>query len=314
MTAIGIHAHPHLKLGARPENTAKPKVAFSDFLTAVPSHPLTDLGPKLAFDMDQNQVAGVCAVAAVNHALQVIYSLLQEPFTPWTYDQILAYYQTQNPGFRSWADGGNDALDGGMIIADFLSYLVKQGVILAFAKVDHTNDEELQAAIYLGLCLVSGANLQVAQQNATVWDDVPGSPDWGGHATAQDGYMPAYETISWGSDRFRMTPAFMTRRVSEVYLVITQAHIDHPGFRENLSLDALTRRLEQLTGRMFHFTPTPPVPPGPPAPPPAPAPAPGASFELGADVAARIDQVAARQGMLPDAWLEHHLRAHFGIR
>lgn len=307
MTAIGIHDRPTRKLGRRPEDRAKPKIALADVLaTELPNRPIADGGPLLNFDMDRNDQAGDCVVAGVNHALQVIYNLLGVDYTPWSDDQILAYYQTQNPDFRSWDDAGGPA-DRGMVIAEFLSYLVKHGVILGFAKVDHRNTEELQTAVYLGLALVSGANMQQAQQTGTLWDYRPDSPDWGGHCTAQDGYDPNYQTISWGSDRYRMTPEFMTKRVDEVYFIITQAHIDHPSFRDGLSLDAFSKAFTAVTGRPWNakWGPTHPTPE------PTPPNGGGASFRLDPDLVARVGQAAAHRGVSPERWLNTHLRHYF---
>lgn len=310
MSAQGIHDHPTRKLGRRPEDRDKPKIALADVLTdTLPPHPLVDGGPLLQFDMDRNDEAGDCVVAGVNHALQVIYSLLGVHFTPWTDEQVLAYYQTQNPDFRSWSDAGGPA-DRGMIVAQFLSYLVKQGVILGFAKVDHRNTEELQTAVYLGLALVSGANMQQAQQNGQVWDYDPKSPDWGGHCTAQDGYdANDYQTISWGSDKYRMTTAFMDKRVDEVYLLITQAHVDHASFRDGLSLDAFGKAFTALTHRPWTWSPAQPTPT--PTPTPTPPSGGGASFRLDPDVAARVDRAAARAHRPAEEWLNERLRHYF---
>lgn len=207
-----------------------------------------------------------------------------------------------------------------MVIAQFLSYLVRRGVILGFAKVDHTNAEELKAAIYLGLCVVTGADMQVAQQRGEIWDYVPGSPDWGGHCFDHDGYRTNYETVSWGSGTYLATPAFVSHQVSEVYLVITQGLVDHPGFRDHLSLDAFAAAFTTLTGRPWTYSPTPTPTPAPaPTPTPIPTPVPipptggGASFQLSDPVAARVAKAAALRHVSGQDWLERHLRHYFKV-
>ena len=78
--AVGIHAHASKKLGAKPEDKSKPKLAFAHHLAAVPDHPLVDAPPTgVDFPMDGNDQAGDCVVAGSHHALQVIFDLLNTP-------------------------------------------------------------------------------------------------------------------------------------------------------------------------------------------------------------------------------------------
>jgi hypothetical protein len=260
--------HPEKKTGWIPRDPEKPIIKFSVGLAAVPSHPLVDLWPvsSTIWPMDRNDQAGDCVVAAVDHALQAIALLLGIPRTNWTDDQILAYYQTQNPNFRSWADSGGPN-DQGMVIQDFLSYLVKTGVILGFGLVDHTNEEQLKAAAYLGLANVTGEILDVAQQTQQVWDYAKGSPVWGGHATCSIGYGDSqgkqtdlFRVVTWGSTLVA-TPSFFTKQVEEVYFILTNDLVAHPAFRENYSLNSFAAAFTSLTGRPFPVpTPTPPGP------------------------------------------------------
>src|SRR5438105_11969191 len=110
--AIGIHLDDTRKLGKRPA-VDKPHLSFGDFTVTVPAHPIADPAPQLVWPMDKNDVAGDCVVAGVDHSLQAILTQLTGTYTNWTPDQILAYYQTQNPGFGSWADAGGPN-DNGM--------------------------------------------------------------------------------------------------------------------------------------------------------------------------------------------------------
>jgi hypothetical protein len=169
-------------LGRRAPKHA-PALMLGDFLTAVPAHPITDLAPNLSWPMDHNDEAGDCVVAGLDHALQAICAQLGVPRSSWSDSDLLALYRTQNPSFRSWGDGGTSR-DNGMDVQTFLEYLVKQGVLVGFAKVDHTNLEQMKAAAYLGLAVVTGEVLTTRNMSEQVWDYHPGDPDEGGHCVA----------------------------------------------------------------------------------------------------------------------------------
>jgi hypothetical protein len=268
--AKGIHAHPTMKLGRRPADPTKPKLRLASFLKAVPDHPIIDKAPPLNYPMDHNDEAGDCVVAGWDHTRQVIKALLTGVNVNYSDDQILKFYQTQNPNFKSWADSGG-RYDEGMVIQDFLSYLTKQGEILGFAAVDPANEDEVKAAIYLGLAIITGEDLQTAQQSQTIWD-YHHSADWGGHCTTWVGYKgsPDYDTcVTWGG-LTDMTQAFVRNQVSEAWFVITKDHVDHPGFRSGFDIAKFAQAYKDITGRDFPVTvnpePTPTPVPVPPAP------------------------------------------------
>jgi hypothetical protein len=270
----GPHAHPSKKLGKLAPIPGRKAVPFGSFLTVAPAHPLVDVAPNLIYPMDHNDQAGDCVVAALDHALQVICALLGVARPNWTDAELLAFYRTQNPNFRSWADGGK-SVDGGMVIQTFLEYLVAQGVILAFGKVDHTNEDELKAATYLGLAIVTGEVLDVAQQTQTVWD-YKRTAQWGGHATCTVGYQatPDRQTVvTWG-ELVDVTQAFITHQLDEAWFVLTQAHVDHPDFREHFDLAGFAAAVSELTAGKVVVPVPAPQPPAPPVPAPGPAPAP----------------------------------------
>jgi hypothetical protein len=182
-----------------------------------------------------------------------------------TWADIAAWYRTQNPDFNENDPGGPG--DQGMVIQDFLAWAVKQGLILGFAKVDPSNEDELRAAIYLFLGIQCGAVLQEAQQQQTDagrWDYVPGSPDWGGHCFVYVAYEADGDddVITW-QERVRTTPAWRRHRLSEAYVVLLPEHIQHPGFRYGFDLDKFAQAYTQITGRPFPGNVTPPEPPSP---------------------------------------------------
>lgn len=266
--AVGIHAHDAKKLGRRPASR-RAALNVADFLRVeqLPDHPLVDPIPGLTYPMDRNDVAGDCVVAGLDHALQTIYALLGVPRANWTDSQLLAFYQTQNPGFRTWADGGGSN-DGGMEIQTFLGYLLTHaGVISGFAKIDPTDGELMRAAAWVGLAIVTGEDLRVAQQKQTTWDYVKGSPDWGGHCTTTVAYQPGQQDcVTWG-EVVPMTDTFVTQQVDEAWFILTPAHIQNSKFRNNFDLAGFAAAVRDITNGKI-LIPVAPVDPPPPPPPP----------------------------------------------
>lgn len=278
MKAVGVHDHPTRKLGRRPALVTRPKLNFREHVVTIPPHPIADPPPNLTWPMDMNDQWGDCVVAGSDHALQAIYTALTGSYTNWSTDQILAYYRTQNPTFdpSSSTNGPGSNADGGMNVQLFLEQLVKDGVILGFAGVDPTNEEEVKAACYIGLGLVCGATLDNVQQSQAVWDYVSGSPVWGGHCFAEVGYLGSPDEnveISWG-EAIPATQAFENNQVSEVWFVLTQAHVDHPGFRDDFDLGSFAAAYSDITGKPFPVVVPPPAPPAPGPTPSPPSPHP----------------------------------------
>jgi hypothetical protein len=248
------------RLGKRPPKNA-PALMFAEHLTSVPEHPIADLAPSFNWPMDHNDQAGDCVVAGLDHALQAIYGQLTGSYTNWSDQQMLTYYQTQNPGFKRWSQGGT-SVDGGMDIQTFLEFLVRQNEILGFAKVDHTNLEQMKAAIYLGLGVVTGEMLTRRNLSERVWDYHRGDPQEGGHCTVSVGYHPAEDVVSWG-DVYGFTDAFVKNSLDEAWFIVTQAHVDHPAFRAHFDVNSFAAAYTAITGRPFPVS----VPPGPVDPP-----------------------------------------------
>lgn len=257
-------------LGKRPP-VNRPTVDIGDFLRLdkIPDHPTHSPAPNLHFPMDRNDQAGCCVVAGLDHTLQTIDTALGGKRANWTDAQLLDLYRTQNPDFHSWDQGGTDA-DGGMVIQTFLEELVRRGEIVAFGKIDHRNDELMRAAIYVGLSIVTGEDLRAAQENQRIWAFVDGSPEWGGHCTCSVGYDEQYGyVVTWG-EVLPITDSFKDHQMDEAWLVLTQAHLDHPGFRNAFDLAGFAAAVSDLTGGKVVVpvgptpTPTPqPIPDGP---------------------------------------------------
>jgi hypothetical protein len=254
---------PGRMLGRRPP-ARKATLNAVDFIRTLPDHPARDVAPALSWPMDRNDQAGTCGPASVDHALQAIHAQLGVPRTNWTDAQLLDVYRAQNPDFRTWADS-DTWRDGGVVLQLLLEDMVRRGEIVAFAAVDHGDAEALRAAIWVGLALITGENLDVAQSSQAVWDYVPDSREWGGHATVSVAYDKApggHGVVTWG-ELVPVTQAFIDHQVEEAWFVLTRAHLAHPGFRDAFDIAGFARAVAELTDDKVVV----------PSPSPAPAPA-----------------------------------------
>lgn len=293
-SAVGIHDHPTKKLGLIPNDPTRPRVKIGSFLnTAVttPIYPDTDTAPVLTWPMDHNADAGCCVVAGTDHAFQAIDAQLLGQYVGMSDDVMLLMYQSQNPGFKSWADAGGPN-DNGMVIQLALEWLVANGYILAFGEIDLTNMPEVLAATYIGLAIITGETLDVAQQDQQVWDTVKGSAEWGGHCTTWVGYDPNLRQVTWG-ELLAMSTAFIKNQVSEAWFILRQSHVDHPSFRDNFDLAGFAAAVSEMTGGKVVVPVTPKPTPTPPAPP-TPAPVPSPPVDADATVAAVMREFNAK--------------------
>jgi hypothetical protein len=319
MTDHFADLHPTRKGGLLPPIIERPRLNATPFLaTALPVHPESDLAPVLNYPMDLNDQVGDCVVAGWDHFCQVVNHLLGQEYVNLSQDQLIELYKTQNPTFdlNSATNGPGSAADGGMVMQLFLEELRRRGLILAFAEIDFTNSEVMEAATYVFLGVLLGAGLQEAQVSSQFdegqWDYVPGQPFIGGHCIPAVGYK---QCVSWGKI-VGFTQRFLGVQVQEAWVVITQAHLDHPGFRNNFDVAGFAAAYQALTGKTL---PVPVPTPAPPAPSPVPTPAPapsggGASFLVGdPGVVARLEQVAAKRHMTPNDWLTRHLEHYFRL-
>jgi hypothetical protein len=252
---------PGRMLGRRPP-ARRATLRIADFIRVLPDHPPVDAAPALRWPMDHNDQAGDCVVASIDHLLQCVHAQLGVPRVNWTDAQLLELYRTQNPGFRSWADGDGPE-DNGMVMQTFLEELVRRGEIVAFGAVDHDDAEALRAAVWVGLAIATGEMLDVAQSRQEVWDYVPGSPTWGGHATVSVGYESApagHAVVTWG-ELVPITQAFIDHQVEEAWFVLTRAHLAHEGFRNAFDVPGFAAAVAALTDGKVQV-PTD-VPPGP---------------------------------------------------
>ena len=262
-----------------------PALRLSAILTgAIPTHPAVqdNLGSLPGWQMLGNDRVGDCvAVTWANFRRLVTAELAGKENYP-SQEQVWALYKTQNPNFdpNGTTNGPGSSADGGMDIQTALEYLVQVGgpdgvKALAFAKVDHTNLEEVKAALSIFGGIWTGVNVLAANQEqfaaGHAWDYVPNSPVEGGHSVLSGGYMGPSSSdvtfITWGAET-GFTDAFWANQVEEAWVVIWPEHLGTAGFAVGVNLAALATAYGEITGSTFPV----PVPTAAPLPVPTPVP------------------------------------------
>lgn len=310
-----------LKYGRRPPKNA-PALRLATFLSGVvPAHPaaqdnLTPIGG--GWKMLGNDVAGDCVSVTWATVRRLVSIALAGHEDYPTQDMVWTVYRTQNPDFdpNGTADtnGPGSSADQGMDIQTLLEWLVKVGgpdgvKAVAFAKVDHTNEAEVQAAISIFGYVWIGLNVLDINQTefgqGKPWDYVATSPLDGGHSVVGGAYGP-WKIETW-EQLVELTERFWQHQVEECWIVIWPEHLGTAAFQVGIDSQELAAAYQAITGKVLVLpTPTP-------APVPTPAPTPGAaSFLVSAAVAAHIAHAAARASMTPAAWVERHFDRYFG--
>lgn len=264
------HARPHLKLSRllAPELPAPP--ALIDWLASVPTG---------AWGMLGNDEWGDCTAAAVAHKRIGDVYVNQHGTLPVTTQQTLALYSAVTGFDPAVGPPGANPTDQGAVCQDVLNYWRKQGFlgekILAFAKVDISNLNELKTAIalfgqvYCGMFVPSTAETQF--NAGQTWDVVAGAPILGGHCVTLGAYDTAGLTaVTWGQLQ-KLTWRFFRKYFQEAWVVIGPDMIDPSSGRDaqGLDLTSLGADFGALTGEP---NPVPPPAPEPPSPHPTPTP------------------------------------------
>lgn len=285
------------KLGRRAPKNA-PALMFSSFAKAtgtVPAHPSTEdyLAKLTNWQVLGNDVAGDCNAVTWANMRRLVTSALATESYP-TQAQVWDFYKTQNPTFdpngSSNTNGPGSQSDQGMEIQTGLEYLQKTGgpdgvKAVAFAKVDVTNKDEVEAALaifgglWLGIVVLNGNMDEFDKGQA--WTDVAGSQVDGGHAILGGGYDPRVRFITWGTetefdDSFWSGSAQGYKLVEEAWVVIWPEHLGSKEFMASINVQGLADAFKQLTGQTLNMpTPAPaPTPVPTPAPVPVPTPVP----------------------------------------
>jgi len=249
-----------LKFGRRPPKNA-PALRLGPSLTGViPAHPANvDYLSKLSnWKMLGNDTYGDCVAVTWANLRRLTTATLAFEAYP-IQSQVYALYKTQNPAFP--------AEDNGMDIQTCLEYLASTGgpdgvKALAFASVDHTNRDEMDAAIAIFGGVWVGINVLNANMNefdaGQPWD-YSNSPIDGGHSVVVGGYNTATPNadlrfITWAQET-SFTDSYISHEFEEAWVVIWPEHLGSKAFQEGVNLSQLASDYTALTGRPFPASP-----------------------------------------------------------
>jgi hypothetical protein len=267
------------RLGRLPYDPSKPALLLTDRVAAtVPPNPVVAdwLSKVPSWPMYGNDQWGDCVWAMTGHMIEAWTQYAGGAAVEVTTEQLLAAYSAVT-GFDPNAGlPGENPTDQGTNIQDALGYWRKTGVaghkILAFAKVDHTNPDEVEAAINLFGSLAVGVNLPSSAQDqfsaGQEWTVVAGSSIEGGHAIHAGAYDTATKDariITWGAVQTLNDP-WWDAYVEEAWVVVTPEWVEATGATPSgLDLQGLGDDFASITGEPNPF---------PPAPTPSPVPSP----------------------------------------
>lgn len=283
------------KLGRRPSDPARlARMIQLPVRGVLPAYPITadHMALIARWMLGANDRFGTCGPTSVaNFVVMVWKYCLGIDITVSDAAIFKLYQQSGNPTFDPFAKpdaNGNVPGDNGVDMTVMLDALLKYGIDitlpdgtvqnvkpLCYARVAVDPPTQRAVTSILGGVLW-GADMQVAQQSQDVWDYVPGSPEWGGHAilgakyTSDEAKGHADESTASWAEVFGTTVAWETHRVSESYIPVFRPTWDHPDFQAGIDQAALAAAFEAATGRPFPV----PVPEPPPGPGPQPQPQP----------------------------------------
>ena len=267
------------KLGRLPHDPTLRAATLGAHLTgALPANPpaIDWLSSVKGWPMYSNDQWGDCVFAEIGHHIEVVTTYGRGTTIVVSNADILAAYSAVT-GFDPHAGPpGNNPTDQGTNVADALAYWQQTGIaghkILAYAKVDHTQASEVDAAINLFGAVMVGVNLpNSAMQQFEAgqpWQLV--TPDGGidgGHAVLVGAYDVAgasREAVTWGA-RQAVTDSWWFKYVEECWAVIAPEWLNAAGESpEGIDLYGLGVDFAAVTGQPNPF----------PAPRPQPAPSP----------------------------------------
>jgi hypothetical protein len=295
---------PSLKLGRYLTGIVPAVPGAADYLAALNG----------GWQMLGNDEAGDCVAVTWANVRRIVTSLLTAHPSYPSLDQVWQVYKTQNPGFDpngGPATGPGSSCDQGMDIQTLLEWLVSHGgpdgvKACGFASVDHTNPAEVKAAIALFGYVWTGITVQQANMNefgsGQPWNYVPGSPVDGGHSIVTGGYGPPGAGELGGDEKFitwaretSFTDAFWQHNVEEAWVVIWPEHLGSETFLAGMDMASLAADYQEITGKPFpaSVTPPKPAPPEPPAPVPPAPPAPQPPQNLLQELVAKLEELIA---------------------
>lgn len=229
------------------------KVPFLADHLAISSLPLLADSVDYAQDMTEpwgmlaNDQYGDCVFASLAHFKQAASVNATGKARKFTDSEVLRWY-SEATGF----DPDDPSTDNGANPIEALQYFMRIGEVVAYGRVDPTNDAHVAACIQLFGGLWSAWDLPEAWQNAETWDVGPNLRgqwavgSWGGHAVNQVGHDAKCNTptVTWGS----VVPTTAAARhvyCSEAYALITQEWLDTRGKTiQGFDLEGLKARLK----------------------------------------------------------------------
>jgi len=264
---------------------------------ATPVHPLTDDNYVTFTDAGQqfglygNDQFGVCGPTATANSVRLS-SFLAGSYDEPTQDDVYDLYRRSgNPRFDPSTGADDNGVDNQTMLEAVLAGGIGGRKCLAFATVDHTDLDELRAAVNKFDFVLTGVNLQTAQQTQTVWDYVKSGP-WGGHDVLTGKYTsnPANDTqcVSWASF-IGMSDPFLIQQMDEAWVIIWPHSYERLSDQEKADLAS---EYLALTGKDF---------PGEPIPEPVPTPVPPVPAPM--DVDTQLADAAK-------VWLKHRWHTH----
>jgi len=289
-------AVPLRPTGLRRPDRSRPTVKLA--LTGqLPAHPATadHLAGVREWNGRTNTRYGTCGpVNCANSAIMTWKQLLGTEISVSDDAIFDLYRRSGNPTFDPQTGQGDDGVD----MTVMLAALVKGGITITlpdgttqqavpyvFAEVGVQGDQE---AMHAGTAIFGGMSFafdldqaQNGQTNAGLWDYVPASRPWGGHAVFGGAYTSATDPhaldesiITW-QQRVGTTPGFISHQLYGAYVIVWAPLWENPAFVAGVDRAALVADFEALTGRPWTGPPVPPPPePEPPQPPPSPEPPP----------------------------------------
>lgn len=280
--------------GRLPAEPARAHLKYSRYARALAAPPVSAdwLSLVTSWQMLLNDQLGDCTFAGVGHKVAGDTRYGQGAAEELTDQDVLAGYEVVG-GYRP----GDPSTDQGCVMQDVLKFWQKTGVgghrILAYAKVDISNLDELKQAIATFGQVYAGFNFPstaMAQFNAgKPWTVVRGAKSEGGHCVTIGAYdADGLTCVTWGRAQ-RMTWGFFQRYFDEVWVVV-----DDDFENRATGVDAQGWDKVQLGADFAELTGEPS--PWPDAPTPAPAPNPTPSPCSGAQVVAAIRDAIKKLG------------------
>lgn len=251
-----------LKFGKKPPQN-KPALKLRSILTGVvPDHPpAVDHLAIGGWRMLGNDRYGDCVAVTWANVRRLLSRLAGAEYYP-DLEEVLTVYKTQNPGFPSQDDG--------MYIQELLEYLLHNGgpdlvKPIAFAKVDHTDEAEVEAAIAIFGYLWTGFSVQSLNMSS----DFPNHPfdyrpndQWvGGHSVIVGGYDSDHtgtdQTMATWARESGFTELGWQKLVDECWAVIFPENLGTTQFYQGIDRSKLAEAYLALTGRELPLPPDP---------------------------------------------------------